>query len=212
MVDRKEHWESIYHDKSPREVSWYQKDPALSLQLIRNTQLSLAEPMIDVGGGASVLVDCLCQEGYTRVAVLDISASALDHAKARLGDKAHGVEWYVEDIVDFNPPHPFSLWHDRAVFHFLTDPSDRHRYVDVMKRVLKTGGHLIIAAFAIGGPAKCSGLEIVQYDAEKLLTELGEGFELAEEKTEVHTTPAQREQKFAWFRLVRKPATPASSR
>jgi SAM-dependent methyltransferase len=211
MSGRKAHWESIYHGKSPTEVSWYQKDPALSLQLIRNTHLSLAEPMIDVGGGASVLVDRLCQEGYTRVAVLDISASALDHAKARLGDKAHGVEWYVEDIVDFNPPHLFSLWHDRAVFHFLTDPSDRRRYVNVMQRVLKPGGQLIIAAFAIGGPSKCSGLDIVQYDAEKLLTELGEGFDLAEEKTEVHITPAQREQKFAWFRLVRKPATPAPS-
>lgn len=212
MPGRQAHWESIYHDKSPTDVSWYQQDPALSLQLIRNTHLSLAEPMIDVGGGASVLVDRLCHAGYTQVAVLDISASALDHAKKRLGDKAHGVEWYVEDVVTFDPPHPFSLWHDRAVFHFLTDQSDRRSYVNTMKRALKPGGHLIIAAFAIGGPSKCSGLDIVQYDAKKLLAELGEGFDLVEEKSAVHITPANREQKFAWFRLARKPGTLAPYR
>ena len=119
------------------------------------------------------------------------------------------MEWFVEDVTRFTPPHTFKLWHDRAVFHFLTDPSDRRGYVNVMKQSLAAGGQLVIGAFAIGGPAKCSGLDIVQYDAEKLMAELGEGFDLTEEKTEIHITPARKEQKFAWFRLVRKLATAA---
>ena len=204
MSDRKTHWENVYRDKSPLDVSWYQKEPVLSLRLIRNTQLALNEPIIDIGGGASTLVDCLCDEGYANISVLDISAKALAHAQDRLGDKANEIEWYDEDITQFNPPHPFSLWHDRAVFHFLTDKSDRDNYVNVLKRALKTDGHLIIAAFAIGGPEKCSGLDIVQYDAEKLMTELGEGFELIEEKNEVHITPTNKEQTFTYFRFIRK--------
>jgi len=210
MASRKTHWETVYHDRSPNEVSWYQAQPALSLQLIRNTRISPDDAVIDVGGGASTLVDCLCRQGFTRLAVLDISATALDHAKQRLGDKAGSVEWYAEDIVNFHPPHLFSLWHDRAVFHFLTDRDDRRRYVDVMKQALKLNGHLIMATFAVGGPTRCSGLDIVQYDAKKLMGELGEGFRLAEEQTEIHITPAQKEQRFAWFRLVRNPDMSAS--
>ncbi|MBW2466726.1 MAG: class I SAM-dependent methyltransferase [Deltaproteobacteria bacterium] len=204
MTDRKTHWEKIYGDKTPQEVSWYQKEPALSLQLIRNSHLAHDAPIIDVGGGASVLVEYLCNEGYTNVAVLDISAKALAYAQDRLGDNASRVEWYEEDVILFKAPHQFSLWHDRAVFHFLTDVSDRRDYVKVLKRTLEPNGHLIIAAFAIGGPTKCSGLDIIQYDANKLIAELGEGFELAEESSEIHISPASKEQKFAYFRFIRK--------
>lgn len=203
MSDRKAHWDKIYSDKTPLEVSWFQKKPALSLQLIHNTQLDRNASIIDVGGGASVLVDYLCEEGYANLAVLDISAKALTYAQDRLGDKANEVEWYEEDVTRFQAPHQFSLWHDRAVFHFLTDQSDRGNYVDVLKHTLKPKGHLIIAAFSIGGPTKCSGLDIVQYDADRLKAELGKGFELVEENSEVHITPDNKEQRFAYFRFTK---------
>ncbi len=203
MTERKTHWEKVYANNSPLRVSWYQKEPVLSLQLIRNTQIALDAAIIDVGGGASILVDRLCDAMYTNIGVLDVSARALAHAKERLADKACGMEWYEEDVTEFNPPRRFSLWHDRAVFHFLTSQADRVRYIDVLKRALEPGGHLIIMAFAIGGPKKCSGLDIVQYDADKLMAELGQGFELLETGHEVHATPSGNEQKFAYFRLQR---------
>ena len=204
MFDTKTHWENIYHDKSPLDVSWYQKEPSLSLELIRNTQLASDEPIIDVGGGASVLVDYLCKEGFTNLAVLDISEIALTCAKKRLGVLAQNIEWHECDITRFSAPHRFSLWHDRAVFHFLTDKSGRKNYIKALKSALRPGGHLIIAAFTIGGPEKCSGLDIVQYDSKKLVAELGEDFELIEVKNEVHITPANKEQKFMYFRFIRK--------
>lgn len=201
MSDRKDHWEGIYKDKSPLEVGWYVSKPVLSLQLINDTQVALDAPIIDVGGGASVLVDHLCDKGYSNLSVLDISENALSSVKNRLGDKGNNVEWYVEDVTCFNPPHQFSVWHDRAVFHFLTEKSDRLSYVDVLKRALVPNGHIIIAAFAIGGPLQCSGLDIVQYDAEKLIAELGENFELIEQSNEIHVTPSNVEQKFSYFRF-----------
>lgn len=205
MFDKKTHWENVYQDKSSSDVSWYQEEPLLSLELIRSAQLGRDEPIIDVGGGASVLVDYLCKEGFTNLAVLDISEKALSCAKQRLGDLAHNIEWYESDITQFEAPHPFSLWHDRAVFHFLTDQSDRKAYVSALKKALKPGGCLIIAAFAIGGPEKCSGLDIVQYDSEKITAELGEDFTLLEVRTETHITPTHNEQKFMYFRFMRTP-------
>ena len=203
MIDRKTHWERVYTNKSPLQVSWYQEEPALSLLLIRNTHLALDAAMIDVGGGASTLVDRLCEEAYTNVAVLDVSSSALAHAKARLAEKADAIEWFEDDVTCFSPPHRFSLWHDRAVFHFLTTKSDRDKYISVLKQALEPDGHLIIMAFAIGGPVKCSGLDIVQYDVNKLTTELGQGFELVETGYEVHLAPSGGEQKFAYFHFKR---------
>ena len=205
MSERKEHWEKVYQDKSPLEVSWYQQDPALSLQLIRNTGLALDAPIIDVGGGASTLVDMLCDEAYTRVGVLDVSASALAHARDRLRDKAFGVEWYEADVTGFIPPHRFALWHDRAVFHFLTNKADRDRYLGVLKQTLEPGGHLVMMTFAIDGPLKCSGLDIVQYDVNKLTQTLGPGYSLLETGYEVHMTPAGKQQKFAYFRFMARP-------
>ena len=204
MPDRKTHWENVYGSKTPLEVSWYQEDSALSLRLIRNAGLDHDAPIIDVGGGASTLVDHLCIDGFKDISVLDVSARALAHAKLRLAEKSCGVKWIESDITDFKPPQQFSLWHDRAVFHFLTAKEDRDSYVKVLKHALRPEGHLIIMAFAIDGPKKCSGLDIVQYDAEKLKTELGGSFELIEKGHQVHITPAAKEQKFAYFQFTRK--------
>jgi len=132
-----------------------------------------------------------------------VSSSALAHTQARLAEKAQTVEWFEEDVTSFSPPHRFSLWHDRAVFHFLTAKSDRDKYISVLKQALESDGHLIIMAFATDGPVKCSGLDIVQYDANKLMAELGRGFELLETGYEVHITPSGAEQKFAYFHVKR---------
>lgn len=203
MADKKLHWEKVYNDKSPWEVSWYQKEPELSLRLIRSAGLAKEAPIIDVGGGASVLVDRLLAEGYRNLAVLDISSRALAFARERLGEQAGSVEWYQANITEFSPPHTFSLWHDRAVFHFLTDPVDRKNYVEVLKKTLSPQGRLILASFAIGGPTRCSGLDIVQYDAEKIHHELGNEFTLVETSDETHFTPANKEQRFSYFHFLR---------
>ena len=204
MSDRKQHWEKIYSEKSPLEVSWYQKEPALSLKLIDHCQPAKTQAIIDVGGGASVLVDKLLEQGYEHLAVLDISAAALDVAKQRLDKQADSVEWFASDITEFVAPHPFALWHDRAVFHFLTEASDQQKYISALKTALPPGGHLILAAFAIGGPTMCSGLNIVQYDAAKLSQALGDAFEFIEQDGETHLTPAGGEQLFSYFRFERK--------
>ena len=202
-MDVKAHWERVYSDKTPSEVSWYQKEPTLSLELIRNAGLDTDAPIIDIGGGASVLVDRLLDEGYTRLSVLDISARALASAKARLGEQADKVTWYETDITRFASRRRFALWHDRAVFHFLTEKTDRSAYVTVLKQTLGSGGDLIIAAFAIGGPTRCSGLDIVQYDSNKLMAELGDGFEFVEWHDETHVTPSNKRQQFCYFHLIR---------
>lgn len=205
MTDRKNHWEKVYRGKSPLEVSWFQQEPALSLRLIADTGIGLDAPIIDVGGGASLLVDRLCEQAYTDVSVLDVSASAIAHVKDRLADEACGVQLFETDVTTFEPPRRFALWHDRAVFHFLTAEEDRDRYVGVLKQALEPGGHLIIMTFAIGGPEKCSGLDIVQYDADRIKTVLGASFDLVEAGHETHITPAGNRQKFAWFRFIRTP-------
>jgi 2-polyprenyl-3-methyl-5-hydroxy-6-metoxy-1,4-benzoquinol methylase len=205
MSVRKEHWEKVYQTKSPDEVSWYQPSPILSLQLIANTRLAFDAPIIDIGGGASTLVGELCDSGYSNVSVLDVSASALSHAKHRCADKPGEVHWYEEDVTCFKPPHRFALWHDRAVFHFLTSRADRDSYIKVLKQSIEPGGHIIMMTFAIDGPKKCSGLDIVQYDADKLILEFGPGFELVETGFDVHLTPAGNQQKFAYFRLLATP-------
>jgi SAM-dependent methyltransferase len=191
-LDRKQHWETVYEHKAPSEVSWYQRDPLLSLELIQDAGVTQDAAIIDVGGGASVLVDRLLDKGYRNVSVLDLSAKALAYAQARLGGMSRHANWIEADITAFAPSVNYDLWHDRAVFHFLTDAA-----------AVRTGGHVIIAAFAIGGPFQCSGLDIVQYDAEKLVATLGERFRLVEVRVELHTTPANKEQKFTYFRFVK---------
>ena len=201
--DRKRHWERVYRDKSAQQTSWYQKEPRLSLLMIANAGLDHDTALIDVGGGASLLVDHLLGLGYRDLSVLDISRAALDQARERLGEEASRVNWIEADVTSYVPDRQFDLWHDRAAFHFLTAEEDRLRYVQVLRQSLAPGGQAIIAAFAPAGPEKCSGLDIVQYNALKLGDELGPGFILEEQEEESHVTPANREQLFNFFRFRR---------
>ena len=205
-MNRKEHWNQVYQAKAPDDVSWFQTRPAISLKLIEATGIGKDKGIIDVGGGASVLVDFLLDAGFTKLAVLDISAAALEHAKQRLGASAGNVEWFEADVTGFNPPHRFGLWHDRAVFHFLTDKADRQKYVQTLKRTLTPDGHVILATFATGGPLKCSGLDVARYDAPGICAELGAGFRLVEQVDETHVTPWDTRQKFSGFRFARNAA------
>ncbi len=198
-MDREKHWQKIYSEKTPLEVSWFQNEPSLSLQLIQSSIVNRNAAIIDVGGGASRLVDHLLDAGFNNLAVLDISETAINHTQSRLGARADQVEWFVSDITQFKATRKFDLWHDRAVFHFLTQAEDRQHYLQNMHQALVSGGHLIIATFAIGGPEKCSGLDIVQYDEQKIVAELGDGYELLDVHHELHMTPAEKEQQFNYF-------------
>jgi SAM-dependent methyltransferase len=202
-VKRKEHWDQAHAARKVQEVSWYQKIPALSLEMIQKARIAKDAPLIDVGGGASPLVDYLLKEGYRDITVLDISAIALNKARHRLGDNASRVEWIEQDISHYKPERKFSLWHDRALFHFLTVGSERKKYIQALKKSLHPGGQLIISAFAVGGPSKCSGLDIIQYDAPKLERELGGEFTLVEQGQVLHHTPAKKEQLFGFYRFIR---------
>ena len=202
--DKRSHWEQVYETKHPRTVSWFQPEPVISIQLVRNNGVKKTDAIIDVGGGASAFADCLQSRGYKNVTVLDISSAAIELSQKRLGERSRTITWYATDITEFEPPHSYALWHDRAVFHFLTNPSERRKYVEVLKRSVPANGHVIIATFSIGGPEKCSGLEIVQYDAPKILDTLGDGFQLVEEIGETHITPQKRTQEFSYFRLIRQ--------
>jgi len=175
--------------------------------LIAATGASKDAGIIDVGGGTSVLVDCLLDAGYTRLAVLDFSGSALNHSRARLGLRAAEVEWFEADVTAFTPPHRFGLWHDRAVFHFLTTADDRRAYVAQLRQTLQPGGTTIISTFALDGPPKCSGLEVARYDEPSILAELGSEFLLQEVRREIHVTPWKSEQRFIYFRFQWQPVT-----
>ena len=203
-MNRTEHWNHVYQTTAVDDVSWFQSRPATSLRLIEACGVGKGDGIIDVGGGASVLADFLLDAGYGGVAVLDISASALDHAKGRLGARADAVDWFAADVTTFVPTRQFGLWHDRAVFHFLTDKADRQKYVETMKRTLTPDGYAVIATFAINGPEKCSGLNVCRYDAPRICGELGAEFELLEEANETHVTPWSTEQRFSYFRFARR--------
>lgn len=205
--ERKSHWEQVYRDKSPQDVSWYQATPTLSLEMIGASGIAADAPLIDVGGGASTLVDHLLDQGYGDVSVLDISAQSLAHAQQRLGERARQVHWIEADVTQLVPARRYRLWHDRAVFHFLTDPADRACYRRVLERALGAGGQVIIGTFAPGGPGRCSGLPIVQYDAQRLQAEFESAFVLLETRTEAHRTPAGKQQLFNYFRCSKKDDT-----
>ncbi|MDN3518048.1 class I SAM-dependent methyltransferase [Aquisalimonas lutea] len=198
------HWEAIYRDKAPDEVSWYRPHLETSLRLIREAAPDRAAPIIDVGGGESTLVDDLLAEGYRRVTVLDLSRAAVDVARQRLGERALDVDWQVADITGAAlPEQHYAVWHDRAVFHFLVDPGLRAAYVRQALGSLTPGGSLIMATFGPQGPEQCSGLDVVRYDAATLHEQLGPRFALVEHITEDHVTPAGTTQQFlyAHFRL-----------
>jgi len=203
-MDRKQHWQEVYTGKAVHETSWHQANPVTSLSLIETATAGPAASLIDVGGGASLLVDHLLKAGYRDLTVLDIAQAALAQARRRLGPKADAVEWIESDVTEFEPGRTWTIWHDRAAFHFLTGAADRRRYVKVLNRALADGGQAIIAAFALDGPSRCSGLDVVRYDAASLAAELGAGFVLQEERFEVHWTPAGREQRFGFYRFSKR--------
>jgi SAM-dependent methyltransferase len=195
-VSRKAHWENVYATKGEREVSWYQKSPAPSLELLALAGLAADASIIDIGGGASRLVDALVDRNVRRITVLDLSAAALDAARQRLGNRAAGVEWVVADVTIWEPSETYDLWHDRAAFHFLTDPADQSVYVDRLRKAVKPGGYAIIGTFALDGPERCSGLPIVRYDAASLSAILGTDFKLIDARRNDHATPWGAVQRF----------------
>jgi ubiquinone/menaquinone biosynthesis C-methylase UbiE len=198
-MDPKRHWETLYQTKEPTGVSWYQADPALSLQLIAEAAPNRDARILDVGAGASTLVDGLLGLGYSRLAVLDLSAAALAHARRRLGTEAARVTWYVADVLQLPVRDAaIDLWHDRAVFHFLTDPADRARYISQVRRVVRPGGHVLVATFAEAGPLRCSGLEVVRYSPEGLHGAFGHDFQLVKSVEEDHRTPFGTHQAFVY--------------
>ena len=192
---RQAHWENVYTSKRENEVSWFQESPATSLALIA----AIGAPnsaLIDIGGGASRLVDHLIERGYQDVTVLDLSAAALEAAKTRLGKRAATAQWLVADATTWEPSRTYDIWHDRAAFHFLTEERDRMGYVARLKQALKVGGHAIIATFALDGPEKCSGLPVMRYDAARLGQTLGTGFKLLQSHGNDHATPWGSHQQF----------------
>lgn len=205
-MNRREHWNHVYQTKAPDSVSWYQRRPDVSLELIAASGIAKDAGIVDVGGGASVLVDHLLELGYSNLAVLDVSGAALNASRSRLAARAAAVEWFEADATTFEPPHRYALWHDRAAFHFLTDAGDRARYVATLRRTLAPGGTAIIATFALDGPPKCSGLDVVRYDEQSIASELGAEFELREVRREAHVTPGRAEQQFRYFRFERRVA------
>lgn len=200
-MNSKDHWNEVYQNKGALAVSWYQARPEVSLRLIEAAGVSKSAGLIDVGGGASVLVDCLLDGGFTNLAVLDLSGIALRLAQQRLGLRAGQVCWFEADVLDFHPPRRYACWHDRAVFHFLTSAADRRKYAETLARALAPGGHVIIATFATTGPPKCSGLDVCRYDAESIRAELGSVLRFVEQVDETHFTPWNTEQRFSYFRF-----------
>jgi trans-aconitate methyltransferase len=192
-----EHWQGVYTSKRSTEVSWHQPEPIKSLEMIERAGLPANSSLIDVGGGASTLVDALL--GRYDMTVLDISSAALQQAQDRLGMNADRVTWLAADITRaFVPTQRYDLWHDRAVFHFLINPDDRSSYLTALRGALKPGGFVLLATFAPDGPIKCSGLAVRRYDAKQMLEVLGEDFQLLEERLETHVTPSGGEQRFVY--------------
>ncbi|MBA3032184.1 MAG: class I SAM-dependent methyltransferase [Gammaproteobacteria bacterium] len=198
-MQSKSHWDRIYSTKPAESVGWFQAHPQQSADLIRGTGISLSAPIIDVGGGASRLVDGLLTNGYSNLTVLDLSAAALAATKARLGTAGQAVQWLEADITSATlPAHAYELWHDRAVFHFLTSAEDRQAYVDAVLRAVKPGGHVIVATFAEDGPSQCSGLPVVRYSAGQLHAAFGAPFTLLQHEREAHRTPSGALQHFVY--------------
>lgn len=198
-MNKKAHWETVYQTKSDQQVSWFSEHLDNSLQMILNTKVGKESAIIDVGGGTSTLVDDLLNNGFVDVSVLDISAAAIEKSKNRLAEKAVQIEWIEADITNvLLPENHYDVWHDRAVFHFLTDAEDRQKYVELVMQSLKIGGHIIVASFGENGPLKCSGLDVVRYNPETMHGEFGEEFQLISSLKEIHKTPFGSTQEFVY--------------
>jgi SAM-dependent methyltransferase len=205
-VERARHWDRIWRERDPTQLSWYQPQPRTSLEFIHRAGVSAGAQVLDVGGGRSSLVEHLLELGY-RPGVLDVSEEALARSHERLGQRAAEVEWFHADVTRWDPPHQWDLWHDRAVLHFLTDEAERHAYRATLLRALRPGGQAVIAEFGLEGPPSCSGLDVHRYSAEELEALLGPELRLEERATEEHLTPSGRVQRFLVCRLRRLPAT-----
>jgi SAM-dependent methyltransferase len=199
-MNAQEHWDRIYRTKAPDQVSWYSPHLSASLELIERASGSRAAQIIDIGGGESTLVDDLIAQGYQDITVLDISQTAIDANKKRLGRKAERVHWLAADVTKIKlEPACLDVWHDRAVFHFLTGSKKRAAYVRQVGQALRPGGHVIIGTFGPEGPARCSGLDVVRYDAASLHDEFGKRFRLVESTKQLHHTPFGTTQQFLYF-------------
>jgi SAM-dependent methyltransferase len=204
MFDRIAHWEGVYSTKGEKEVSWFQEDPAISVELIKQTGATRDSAIIDIGGGASRLVDALLNDGYRDITVLDLSAAALEMAKGRIGPAGAQVAWIVADVTTWKPARTYEVWHDRAAFHFLTNADDRRAYLNCLQSATAPGAQVIIGTFALDGPEKCSGLPVQRYDSKSLADELGPSFELADTRRENHRTPWNSSQSFQFSRFRRR--------
>lgn len=202
--DRKKHWETIYDTKAVNEVSWYQPLPKTSLDFIQGNTVTKDDAIIDIGGGDSFLVDHLLDLGYTNVTVLDISKNAIERAKKRLENKAEKVKWIVNDITHFEPIEKYAIWHDRAVFHFLTNASDIEKYQQITSSAIAENGKMLIGTFSESGPKKCSGIEIKQYSANVLEETFKKDFKAVECFFENHTTPFDTIQNFVFCSFEKK--------
>ena len=198
-MDRQSHWQSVYQTRKPTDVGWHQAHLRASLELILQLALPKTAHILDAGAGDSTLVDDLLANGYSHISLLDISSVALERVKARLGPNTENITWIESDITQVVlPPHAYDLWHDRALFHFLTDDQARFRYVESARLALKPGGYMIVATFAQDGPIRCSGLDTQRYSPEALCLEFGEDFKLIRSLPETHHTPSGSEQKFSY--------------
>jgi 2-polyprenyl-3-methyl-5-hydroxy-6-metoxy-1,4-benzoquinol methylase len=198
------HWQNVYQTKRERDVSWFQESPAISLDLIRATGIDSNARIVDIGGGASRLVDALIAEGFKSVTVLDLSEKALATSRTRLGALGAHVSWVVADVTKWQPVQTYDLWHDRAAFHFLTEPGDQAAYADCVRKTVRPGEHVAIGTFALDGPERCSGLPVVRHDAASLGAMLGASFKLVESRRHDHQTPAGAIQRFQFSRFVRE--------
>jgi len=195
-IERQAHWEDVYTTRGEKEVSWFQENPAPSLDLIALTGLSEDAAIIDIGGGSSRLVDDLITRKFRRLTVLDLSGAALAAARKRRGDRGADVQWVIADVTKWEPTQTYDLWHDRAAFHFLTHHADQSAYIDRLRKALKPGGYVIIGTFAPDGPERCSGLPIMRHDATTLVAILGNDFVLIDTRRHDHATPWGAVQRF----------------
>ena len=205
MTDKKQHWENVYQTHPLTQVSWYEPIPDTSLTIIKNFKLPKDAAIIDIGGGDSLLVDYLLMMGYTNITVLDISAKAIERAKARLGENAVLVKWVVSDVLEFTSTEKYDLWHDRATFHFLTDPGEQQKYLDMVHRYLTPNGYMVLSTFSTDGPEKCSGLPVQQYTENTLPTLFDRYFEKIRCFTKMHITPFNTIQSFVFCSFQNRP-------
>ena len=208
MAGDRAHWDGSYARRAPDQVSWYEPLPRRSLELIQTTGLGHDAGILDVGGGASSLTARLLTMGYTDLTVVDISPAALAHARTALGGSAAQITWIEADVRTHDFGRRYDLWHDRAVFHFMVDAADRKRYLDVLHKTLRPGGHLILATFGPQGPTECSGLPVDRYGPDDVQQVLGDDFTLLSSSLVVHRTPSGRSQQFHYAHLLRRPSVP----